>query len=59
MKDRFCDLVVRIPGYSPIFPGLGSRRCQCFWEVLGLEQDPVSLVMIIEELLEWKVAASV
>jgi hypothetical protein len=33
---------------------LDSRRCQIFWEVVGLEQGPLSLVSTIEELLEGK-----
>jgi hypothetical protein len=36
-----------------------SRRYQIFWEVVGLERDPLSLVRIIEELLERIVAAPV
>jgi hypothetical protein len=31
-----------------------SRRCQIFWEVVGLERGPLSLVSTIEELLERK-----
>jgi hypothetical protein len=31
-----------------------SRRYQIFREVVGLERGPLSLVRIIEELLEWK-----
>jgi hypothetical protein len=31
--------------------GYGSRRYQIFWEVLGLERGPLSLVSTIEELL--------
>jgi hypothetical protein len=54
--DRLYGLVVRVPGYSP---GFDSRRYQIFWEVVGLERGPLSLVRIIEELLEWKVAAPV
>jgi hypothetical protein len=34
--------------------GLDSRLCQIFWEVVGLERGPLSLVSIIEELLERK-----
>jgi hypothetical protein len=33
---------------------LDSRRYQIFWEVVGLKQGPLSLVRIIEELLERK-----
>jgi hypothetical protein len=36
-----------------------SQRYQIFWEVVSLEQGPLSLVRIIEELLEKTVAASV
>jgi hypothetical protein len=32
-----------------------SRRYQIFWEVVGLEWGPLSLMRITEELLEWKV----
>jgi hypothetical protein len=31
--------------------GFDSRRCQIFWEVVGLERGPLSLVSTIEELL--------
>jgi hypothetical protein len=37
-------------------PGFDFRRYQIFWEVAGLERDPLSLVSKIEELLERKVA---
>jgi hypothetical protein len=39
-------------------PGFDSRRYQIFWEVVGLERGPLSLVRIIEELLEWKSSGS-
>jgi hypothetical protein len=32
-------------------PGFDSRRYQIFWEVVGLERGPLSLVSTIEELL--------
>jgi hypothetical protein len=32
--------------------GFDSRRYQIFWEVVGLERGPLSLVSTIEELLE-------
>jgi hypothetical protein len=32
--------------------GFNSRRYQIFWEVVGLERGPLSLVSTIEELLE-------
>jgi hypothetical protein len=31
--------------------GFDSRRCQIFWEVMGLERGPLSLVSAIEEVL--------
>jgi hypothetical protein len=52
--DRLCGLVVRVPGYRSRGLGFDSWRYQIFWEVLGLEQGPLSLVRIIEELPEWK-----
>jgi hypothetical protein len=36
-----------------------SRRYQIFWEVVGLERGPLSLVSTTEELLDRKVAAPV
>jgi hypothetical protein len=41
-----------------LFAGFDSRRYQIFWEVVGLERGPLSLVRIIEELLEWKSGGS-
>jgi hypothetical protein len=35
-----------------------SRRYQIFWEVVGLERGPLSLVSTIEELLESKSSGS-
>jgi hypothetical protein len=58
-KDRLCGLVVRVPVYRSIGPGFYSRRYQIFWEIVGLEQGPFSLVRIIEELLERKVEGPV
>jgi hypothetical protein len=57
--DRLCGLVVRVPGYRSTGPGFDSRRYQILWEVVGLERGPLSLVRIIEELLERPVAAPV
>jgi hypothetical protein len=34
--------------------GFDSRRYQIFWEVVGLERGPLSLVTATEELLEIK-----
>jgi hypothetical protein len=55
--DRLCGLVARVPGYRSRGPRFDSQRYQIFWEVVGLERGPLSLVRIIEELLERKVAA--
>jgi hypothetical protein len=44
--------VVRVPGYRSRVPGFDSRSYQIFLEVVGLERGPLSLVRIIEELLE-------
>jgi hypothetical protein len=43
--------VVRVPGYRSRGPGFDSRRYQIFWEVVGLERGPLSLVSTVEELL--------
>jgi hypothetical protein len=39
--------------------GFDSQRYQIFWEVVGLEWSPPSLVSTTEELLDRKVAAPV
>jgi hypothetical protein len=39
--------------------GVNSRRYLIFWEVVGLERGPLSLVSTIEELLGRKIAAPV
>jgi hypothetical protein len=52
LMDRLCGLVVRVPGYGYGGPGFDSRRYQMFWEAVGLERGPLSLVRITEELLE-------
>jgi hypothetical protein len=57
--ERLCGPVIRVPGYRSRGPGFDSRPYQIFWEVVGLERGPLSLVRIIEELLERKVAAPV
>jgi hypothetical protein len=46
-----CGLVVRVPGCRSKGPGFDSRSHQVFWEVVGLERGPLSLVSTIEELL--------
>jgi hypothetical protein len=38
--------------------GFDSQRCQIFWEVVGLERGPLSLVITIEVLLERKSSGS-
>jgi hypothetical protein len=58
LKDRLCGLVVRVPGYRSRGPGFNSGRYQIFWEVVGLERGPLSLMSITEELLEWKISGS-
>jgi hypothetical protein len=50
--DRLCGLVVKAPGYGFGCPWFESRRYQMFWEVVGLERGPLSLVSKIEALLE-------
>jgi hypothetical protein len=51
MPDRLCGLVARVPGYKSRGPGFDYRRYQIFWEVVGLERGPLSLVSTTEELL--------
>jgi hypothetical protein len=43
--------VVRVPGYRSRGPGFEFRHYQIFWEVVGLERGPLSLVSTTEELL--------
>jgi hypothetical protein len=50
-EDRLCGLVVRVPGYRSRGYGFDSRCYQIFWEVVGLERGPLSLVSTVEELL--------
>jgi hypothetical protein len=57
--DRISGLVVRVPGYRSRDPGFDSRRYQIFWEIVILERGPLSLMRIIEEVLEGTVAAPV
>jgi hypothetical protein len=49
--DRLYGLVVRVPGYRSRGPRFDSRCHQIFWEVVGLERCPLSLVSTSEELL--------
>jgi hypothetical protein len=39
--------------------GVDSQPCQVFWELVGLERGPLSLVSTTEELFEEKVAAPI
>jgi hypothetical protein len=52
-KHRLCGQVIRVPGYRSKGPGLDSRY-YIFWEVVGLERGPLSLVSTTEELLGGK-----
>jgi hypothetical protein len=56
--NRLCGLVVIVPGYRSRVPGFDSQRYQIFWEVVGLERGPFSLVSAIEELLGRKRSCS-
>jgi hypothetical protein len=49
---------INFPGYRSRGLGFDSWRYQIFLEVVGLERGPLSLVRIIEELLEWKSSGS-
>jgi hypothetical protein len=51
-RDRLCGLMIRVPAYKSGGPGFDSLHYQIFWEVVGLEWAPLSLVSITEELLE-------
>jgi hypothetical protein len=51
VRDRLSGLVYRVPGYRSRGPEFDSRRYQIFWEIVGLERSPLSLVSITEELL--------
>jgi hypothetical protein len=44
--------MVKVLGYRSRGPGFDSRRYQIVWEIVGLQRDPLSLVRIIEELLQ-------
>jgi hypothetical protein len=56
-NDCLCGVMVRVPGSGSRGPGFNSRRYQIFCKIVGLERGPLSLVRIVEELLERKVAA--
>jgi hypothetical protein len=46
IMDHLPGLEVRVPGYRSKGPGFDSRRYQIFWEIMGLERGPLSLVRI-------------
>jgi hypothetical protein len=50
--DRLYVLVVRVSGCRPKDPGFDSQHYHMFLVAVGLEQGPLSLVNINEELLE-------
>jgi hypothetical protein len=50
--------MVWVPGYRSRGPGFDSRRYQIFWEVVGLQRGPLSLVRITEELPKLKCSGS-
>jgi hypothetical protein len=58
--DRLCDLVVKVPGYRSRGDlwvcSQDFRRYQIVLEVV--ERGPLSIVNLIEELLEWKISGS-
>jgi hypothetical protein len=57
-KYRLCGPAVRLPDYKSRDPGLDSRRYRIFWEVVGLERGPLSLVSTKEELIVRKRSGS-
>jgi hypothetical protein len=59
VRRKYINKILRVPGYRSRSPGLDSRHYQTFWEVMGLERGPLSLLRIIEELFERKVAVPV
>jgi hypothetical protein len=50
-NDRLCGLVVRVAGYRSRGPGSIPGTTRFFWQVVGLERGPLSLVSTTEELL--------
>jgi hypothetical protein len=56
--DRLCGLVLWVPDYRSRGPGSIPGATQIFWEVVGLERGPLSLVSTIEELLRRKSSGS-
>jgi hypothetical protein len=56
--DRLCGLVVRVTGYRSRGLSSNPSATRFFWEVVGLERGPLSLVSTIEELLRRKSSGS-
>jgi hypothetical protein len=54
LRERHCGLVVRVPDYRSRGAGFDSRRRQTFWEIVGLERCPLSIVNTFQKLLERK-----
>jgi hypothetical protein len=52
------SVVVGVPGYRSKGPRFDSRGYQFFCKVVDLEQDPLSLMSTIKELLERKYSGS-
>jgi hypothetical protein len=52
--DRLCGLVVTVSWLQIQRSEFDYRRHQIFWEVMGLESGPLSLVSTTEELFERK-----
>jgi hypothetical protein len=57
-RNRLCGLVVKVLGCRFRGPGFACQRYQSFFEVVGLEQGPLSLVSTTEELLGRKSSGS-
>jgi hypothetical protein len=53
MSSVFWDITPCLYGLVVRVPGFDSRRYQIFWEVVSLEQGPLSLVSVTDELFEW------
>jgi hypothetical protein len=56
--DRVRSLAVRVPGYRFRGPSSIPGSPRSFWEVVGLERGPLSLVSTIEVLVERKNSGS-
>jgi hypothetical protein len=58
VHGHLCGQVVRVSGYRSRDSRFDSRRYLILCELVGLEQGPLSLVNMTEELLEWKNSGS-